>query len=105
MILQCRPVKAHLVVNTPEPPNMFRPECLSVLTEAAKCVFELGDAGVQSLKNLPRLRWQQHAILAMMASGGIALNRIFESLAAGAAGAKSLCGCGVHHGAQFRRKE
>ena len=51
-------------------------------------------AAVKSLQSLPRLGRNGHAVLAVVARGGAALDGIIKFLAAGAAGAEALGGGG-----------
>ncbi len=61
---------------------------------ATELVFQLRHAVVEALQNFPRLGGNGHAVVAMMARGGAALDRIFKFLAASPAGARALTGGG-----------
>lgn len=60
--------------------------------EAAELVFELGHAGAEAFQNFAGFGGDGHAVLAMVARGGAALDGIIKFLAAGAAGARALAG-------------
>jgi hypothetical protein len=61
--------------------------CGGLFLKAAELVFELRHTIIETLQSFPRFRRNDDTILAMVARGSAAFDRIFKFLAAGAAGA------------------